>query len=285
MQFADTQCANGATINSQSGLSNISKTVLALNVVNHQTEDETVKLNETEDALPSTRRACQKNGEDTTLVNGGMVSVVVSQTPNQQNGATASRFEQQVNGCHAMQRAVMTDGRESYVNETRLQPRFRTMTSYNVTSSDVTSGSGPRRPLSVDVTPMTSRLSVMAVQVGQSAGPGVDRSRENLWTDSARAAIIPRKTTSSRGVSTSAPQDETSRSAGHRRPTAPVGGSTSHTTHSADHSVRSQPEPLDIVVTKTGLALGFSIDGGKDSVFGDRPITVKKVYRGKRSLL
>jgi len=72
--------------------------------------------------------------------------------------------------------------------------------------------------------------------------------------------------------------------AGDCRLAALQGGSTSSTTHGAEVArVKSVPlEVVDVVVTKTGLALGFSIDGGTDPVFGDRPITVKKVYRGKR---
>ena len=317
VQFADT---NGATtnVNSQSRLSNISRTTLALDVVNDQQsptptvnnglvvaepcrprarQDETVTLNETDDVLPNTKQAdddlaWQKKREDTALVRGTPVTVIVSQ-----NRASASHFERQVNGCDGVQGAsadrpaVASDARnnrESYVSEARLE---RPVTSYNVTSSHVTSGCGRRRPISVNDTPMTSRVTAIPVRVGRSSqsvmtgARSVDQSRETLRTDSTRATVMPHKTTSSRTVSTTGPQDETVQPASNaerRRPAAPPGGSTPCTT---DHSVSSQLEPVDVVVTKSGLALGFSIDGGKDSVIGDRPVTVKKVYRGKRRLL
>ena len=167
------------------------------------------------------------------------------------------------------QQAVTTN--ESYVRQTRLdRPGHCAMTSYSVTSSHVT----PRRPISVDDdSPVTSRVSVLAVQVGGStqsamAGPSVDHSRETLRTDSTRAAIMPHKTTSSRSASTSGPQKESVdmpavRDGGHCRPLG----------DSADECL----EHVELVVTKTGLTLGFSIDGGND----DRPITVKKVFGGK----
>jgi hypothetical protein len=39
-------------------------------------------------------------------------------------------------------------------------------------------------------------------------------------------------------------------------------------------------ETFELVVVKSGLGLSFCIEGGKDSSYGDRPITVKRVFRG-----
>lgn len=41
-------------------------------------------------------------------------------------------------------------------------------------------------------------------------------------------------------------------------------------------------ETFELVVVKSGLGLSFCIEGGKDSSYGDRPITVKRVFRGGR---
>lgn len=38
---------------------------------------------------------------------------------------------------------------------------------------------------------------------------------------------------------------------------------------------------LEIGVLKGGLGLGFCIEGGKDGPYGDRPITVKRLFRGE----
>lgn len=34
-------------------------------------------------------------------------------------------------------------------------------------------------------------------------------------------------------------------------------------------------------ITKDVTGLGFMIEGGKDSSFGDKPISIKRIYRGK----
>lgn len=34
-------------------------------------------------------------------------------------------------------------------------------------------------------------------------------------------------------------------------------------------------------LTKDGAGLGFSLEGGKGSISGDRPLTVKKIFVGK----
>jgi hypothetical protein len=39
--------------------------------------------------------------------------------------------------------------------------------------------------------------------------------------------------------------------------------------------------PLIITLTKDGAGLGFSLEGGKDSPLGDKPLTIKKIFTGK----
>ena len=37
---------------------------------------------------------------------------------------------------------------------------------------------------------------------------------------------------------------------------------------------------ITVSLKKEGTGLGFSLEGGKDSPFGDRPMTIKKIFTG-----
>lgn len=47
----------------------------------------------------------------------------------------------------------------------------------------------------------------------------------------------------------------------------------------ATHKYASEAET--IVLTKGDLGVGFAMDGGHSSRYGDRPIIVKKIFAGK----
>ena len=42
-------------------------------------------------------------------------------------------------------------------------------------------------------------------------------------------------------------------------------------------------QSITVTLKKEGTGLGFSLEGGKDSPYGDRPMTVKKIFTGASS--
>jgi len=46
-----------------------------------------------------------------------------------------------------------------------------------------------------------------------------------------------------------------------------------------DEKVLNGPEVMEVIIRKGGLGLGFCIEGGKGTTGGDRPITVKRLFR------
>lgn len=40
-----------------------------------------------------------------------------------------------------------------------------------------------------------------------------------------------------------------------------------------------------MILTKGSLGVGLALDGGRGSVFGDRPIVIKRIFEGKLSFI
>ncbi|KAG8223423.1 hypothetical protein J437_LFUL003696 [Ladona fulva] len=62
------------------------------------------------------------------------------------------------------------------------------------------------------------------------------------------------------------------------QPSEGSGGENSEETAEKEDDSRGPPET--ITLTKDGAGLGFSLEGGKDSPCGDKPLTIKKIFTG-----
>lgn len=44
-------------------------------------------------------------------------------------------------------------------------------------------------------------------------------------------------------------------------------------------------DPEEVLLRKGSLGVGLALDGGRGSVFGDRPIIIKRVFEGNSSVI
>lgn len=63
-----------------------------------------------------------------------------------------------------------------------------------------------------------------------------------------------------------------------------VSGSLSSLLENDDDVIYKWGPLRTVSLSKDGAGLGFSLEGGKGSINGDRPLTVKKIFIGKSSL-